>query len=173
MAFRRESLNKIGGLESIANYLADDYELGHRIANIGLRVELAECIVDHYLPPCSLQDFFQHQLRWARTIRGSRPRGYAGLIFTCTLPWSFLAVVAWSGALWTWILLAAAFALRVSVALLCGIAVLRERHPFRELPLLPIRDLITPFIWLASYAGREVVWRGARFKVVKGKLRPA
>jgi len=41
LAFRRADLEKIGGFRSIVDFLADDYELGRRIANLGLRVVLS------------------------------------------------------------------------------------------------------------------------------------
>src|SRR6059036_1629269 len=76
IAFHRDVLERVGGLASIADYLADDYELGRRVSSAGLRVELADCIVEHYLPQDSWSGFFQHQLRWARTLRSCRPEGY-------------------------------------------------------------------------------------------------
>src|SRR5713101_7592651 len=87
LAFRRRDLEAIGGFEALADYLADDYELGRRIAEHNLKVALSESVVETYLPPYNLSGFFSHQLRWARTIRTSRPGGYAGLLFTFTLPW--------------------------------------------------------------------------------------
>jgi len=92
MALDRDVLEQIGGFQGIADYLADDYELGHRVSNAGLRIAIADCVVDHYLPKYSWTGFFQHQLRWARTIRSCRPEGYAGLIFTFALPWSVFAL---------------------------------------------------------------------------------
>src|SRR5438046_195345 len=86
IAVHRDVLERIGGLASIADYLADDYELGRRVSEAGFEVEVADCVVDHYLPRYSRSDFFQHQLRWARTVRSCRPEGYAGLILTFALP---------------------------------------------------------------------------------------
>src|SRR5262249_28815295 len=79
LAFRRGDLRAIGGFESLADYLADDYQLGRRIAERGLKVELSDVVVNTFLPRYSFSDFFSHQLRWARTIRDSRFWGYVGL----------------------------------------------------------------------------------------------
>ena len=69
LAFSRGALDAAGGFTPLADYLADDYQLGYRISQAGLSVQLADCVVDHYLPRYSLQEFVQHQLRWARAIR--------------------------------------------------------------------------------------------------------
>jgi ceramide glucosyltransferase len=171
LAFRVETLHKIGGLERISDYLADDYELGHRIADAGLRVELAGTVVDHYIPAYSFSAFIQHQLRWARTVRGVRPGGYASLLFTFALPWSVLGLLAAKDALWSWVLFSTVLALRVAVACIVGHTVLQDRNVWRNVWLLPLRDSLTPLIWIASYAGRRVVWRGKEFELSDGKLR--
>ncbi len=93
LAFRRRDLEAIGGFEPLLDYLADDYELGRRIAATGKRVELSAATVTTFLPAYTLRQFFQHQLRWSRTIRDARRWGYAGLLFTFGLPWA-LATLA-------------------------------------------------------------------------------
>src|SRR5262245_35272946 len=80
LAFHRKALEAIGGFECVADYLGDDYELGKRVSEAGFPVVLAKCVVDHHLPDYSLGDYLRHQLRWARSMRDSRPRGYTGLI---------------------------------------------------------------------------------------------
>lgn len=171
LAFSRRALEQIGGLVPLADFLADDYQIGHRMSQAGLRVELAGCIVDHYLPEYSFGAFIQHQLRWARAVRTSRPGGYAGLIFTYVVPWSLLTVLLTSGATWAWVLFACAVVLRYSVWFAAEAHVLRDPRPGRSFWLLPVRDLVTIAVWFSSYFGREVVWRGRRFELVNGKLR--
>ncbi|HEY2380544.1 MAG TPA: bacteriohopanetetrol glucosamine biosynthesis glycosyltransferase HpnI [Terriglobia bacterium] len=170
LAFSRRALAQIGGLAPLADFLADDYQIGYRMSQAGLRVELAGCIVDHHLPEYSFREFLQHQLRWARAVRTSRPGGYAGLIFTYVIPWSLLTVLLTSGAAWTWLLFACAVILRYSVWLAAEAHVLREPRPGKGFWLLPVRDLVNLAVWFASYLGREVVWRGRRFELVNGKL---
>ena len=101
LAFRRAELEKIGGFASFIDYLADDYELGKRIAGLGLRVDLSDVVVETFLPPYRLREFLAHQLRWARGVRDARPRGYRSG-FTFGLLWALLAVAASRGALWSW-----------------------------------------------------------------------
>ena len=170
LAFSRRSLDRIGGLPPLADFLADDYQLGHRMAEAGLRVELADCVVDHYLPEYSFSTFLQHQLRWARTIRTSRPGGYAGMVFTFVIPWSLLAVLVMPAATWAWLLFASAVLVRYAVSFAAEAGVLRGRG-FEDFWLLPLRDAIAAGIWIMSYMGRQVIWRGKRFDLINGKLR--
>ena len=171
LAFSRQALEKIGGLTPLADFLADDYQLGYRIYQAGFRIEFADCIVDHYLPEYSFGAFIQHQLRWARTVRASRPAGYAGLVFSMVLPWSLLAIFLMPTAILPWVLFALAMLLRYAVWFATRAYVLRDARGTQDAWLLPIRDLISLAVWFLSYMGRKVVWRGKRFELLKGKLR--
>jgi len=170
MAFRRDDLEKIGGFESFADYLADDYELGRRIADLGLEVRLSDVVVETNLPAYRAAEFLSHQLRWARGVRDSRSGGYFGLVLTYGLLWSCALVAASRGALWTWVLAGITLFLRVAVALVVGKSVLRDRQLPQQLWLLPLRDLVAVGVWVASLAGHTVSWRGDRFKLKNGKL---
>ena len=171
LAFRRREIEAIGGFDAIVDYLADDYELGKRIANLGLNVTLASQTVETFLPAYDFSTFFSHQLRWARTIRVSRPGGYAGLLVTYTLFWAVLTVVLAHGAPWAWGLAASAVLLRVGTALSTGLYALRDREVLRSLWLLPVRDLLAPVVWLGGLFGRSIAWRGEKFELEQGKLR--
>src|SRR6202795_4132128 len=116
LAFRRRDLEAIGGFEALLDYLADDYELGRRIASTRKKVELSAATVTTFLPAYTLRQFFYHQLRWSRTIRDARRWGYAGLIFTFGLPWALLTLLAARGAEWAWSLLVMTFAVGIAVA---------------------------------------------------------
>ncbi len=171
LAFSRAALEAIGGFEPLLDYLADDFQLGARIAKAGFEVCLSGVVVDHHLPDYSPRDFLQHQMRWARAIRDSRPWSYCGLALTFGLPWALLAVVLTRGAPWTWALLAVTAALRVAVAVGVGAGVLNDDQLFRLMPLLPLRDIVAMAVWIASFAGHTVAWRGDEFILEKGKLR--
>jgi ceramide glucosyltransferase len=171
LAFSRKSLDAAGGFSPLADYLADDYQLGYRISQAGFSVELADCVVDHYLPEYSFGEFVQHQLRWARAIRTSRPGGYLGLIFTFAIPWSLLATLLLPTVTWVWVLFASALTLRYAVMLTTATYIFRDSRPFQRFWLLPCRDITALAVWILCYAGRQVVWRGKRFELVNGKLR--
>ncbi len=170
LVFRRHDLVAIGGFEALVDYLADDYELGRRIAATGKRVELSAAIVTTNLPAYTLRQFFQHQLRWSRTIRDARRWGYAGLLFTFGLPWALATLLAARGAAWAWGLFALTFAARLAVGFVAAVVVLHDRQIFRNVLLLPPRDLIAPFVWAASFIGNRIHWRGEVFDLKDGRL---
>jgi ceramide glucosyltransferase len=172
LAFRRRDLEAIGGFESLLDYLADDYELGRRIASTGKKVELSAAIVVTFLPAYTLRQFFRHQLRWSRTIRDARRWGYVGLLFTFGLPWALVTLLAARGAEWAWSLFALTFAVRLAVGFVAAEVVLHDRQIFRlrNILLLPLRDLIAPFVWAASFMGNRVHWRGDVFDLKDGCL---
>src|SRR5262249_13670933 len=126
LAFRKRELETIGGFEALADYLADDYELGARLSARGLKGKLSEVIVETFLPAYRFREFIEHQLRWNRTIRASRPWGYLGLLFTFAIPWSLLALLCARGAAWAWGLCAAAGIARMLSAMVVGRRVLKD-----------------------------------------------
>jgi ceramide glucosyltransferase len=170
LAFRRRELEVIGGFEALLGYLADDYELGRRIAATGKRVELSVATVTTFLPAYTLRQFFQHQLRWSRTVRGARRWGYAGLLVTFGLPWALLALIAARGAAWAWALLAMTLAARLVVGFGAAVVLLNDPQFLGNILFLPLRDLIAPFVWAASFMGNRIHWRGADFDLKDGRL---
>jgi ceramide glucosyltransferase len=170
LAFRRADLARIGGFEALTDYLADDYEIGRRIAALGLRVELCRDAVETYLPSYSFRQFFLHQLRWLRTIRDSRPGGYAGLAVTFGIPWSILAVLCARGAAWAWAVAAMSVLLRLASAFIVGGSVLKDSQLARSWMLIPVRDLIGTMIWVFGFWGNRITWRGDAFALKDGKL---
>jgi ceramide glucosyltransferase len=170
LAVRREALERIGGFAALADQLADDYELGVRIAQAGYGVELCAEAVETSVPAYDWRGFVDHQLRWMRTVRDARPWGYAGLVFTAGVGWALLNVIA-SGlsplSLW---LLALSFFLRLALAMTVGAEVLADHQVLPNLWLLPLRDVVAMGLWVAGFASNSIVWRGERFVVKNGKL---
>jgi ceramide glucosyltransferase len=170
LAFPREALEKIGGFEPLVNYLADDYELGARIASLGREVVVSDMVVDTHLPAYTFGEFFDHQLRWARAVRDSRKLDYIGLGFTFGLPWALLALLFARGAMWAWVLLALVAVLRAVMAIVVGRFVLVDRQVTSDWWLIPVKDLVALVVWIASFAGHKVRWRGYEFVLKDGKL---
>jgi ceramide glucosyltransferase len=170
LAVSREALDRIGGLAPLVDYLADDYELGARIAAAGYAVELSSEVVETWVPPYDAAGFFQHQLRWCRSTRDSRRWGYAGLVFTFGLPWAFFNLIASGLSLESIALFVLALVVRVALALVVGVGILGDTQVLRDLLLLLPRDLIALFLWAWSFAGDTVTWRGERFLLKRGKL---
>lgn len=172
LAVRREALQSIGGFTALADQLADDYELGARIAHAGYRVVLSTEVVETSVPAYNWRGFIDHQLRWLRTVRDARPGGYIGLIVTHVFGWALLNAMASGMSLLSLWLLGLVFFLRLTVAMTVGAAVLADRQVLPSLWLLPLRDLVGMALWVYGFAGNTIVWRGQRFRVRRGKLTP-
>ena len=170
LAFRRRNLNQIGGFRSIVEFLADDYELGHRIAGLGLRIVLSDVVVETHLPAYDLGGFLAHQMRWARGVRDARLGGYIGLATTFGLMWALLTLILSRAAAWSWAVLGVVLLLRILISLVVGKSVLKDRKLPGQLWLLPLRDLSAVGVWIASFWGHTVTWRGDRFELRKGRL---
>ena len=159
LAFRREDLNHIGGFAAIADYLADDYQLGHRIHALGLKCVLSDVVVETHLGG-GWGQVWSHQVRWARTIRVSRFGGYLGLPLTNATLWA--AVAAAMGRV---DLAAGLLCLRMVMAFASGWGVLRSRDVLRLCWLVPARDIFGLAVWMAGLFGDSVVWRGQRLRL--------
>jgi ceramide glucosyltransferase len=168
MALRAETLREIGGFEPIAEFLADDYQLGRRVSAGGYRVEFAGTIVETGLGGASWGEVWRHQLRWSRTIRVSRPAGYFGSLVTQATFWALAAFAArqwWAGG--------AALGLRLAAGYLVGTFVLRDRLVSRWFWLMPLRDLFSLTVWLAGCFGSTVYWRGRKLRLAAdGRITP-
>ncbi len=172
LATSKTALAKAGGLEPLVEYLADDYEMGERVAKAGYRVELCSEVVETTVPAYGFRGFRDHQLRWARSTRDSRKLGYMGLGITYALPWALMNCVASGFALWSFSLLSVVALARVAVALSIGVGVLRDGQVLRDLWLLPLRDFFGLGFWAWSFAGDTVVWRGHLFRLRDGRITP-
>jgi ceramide glucosyltransferase len=163
MLFRRADLERIGGFAAIRPYLADDYQLGARIAEIGRPIVLSPSIVETVVGDVSWLETWRRHLRWSRTVRVSRRDGHLGLIVTFGLVWSAAALVtAGAGSLWAWpayaclaARIAAATAVAQTIGAKLGAAWL----------LLPVADFWAFGVWLASLSGRTVTWQGRRLEL--------
>jgi ceramide glucosyltransferase len=170
LAFRRTDLDRIGGFLALADFLADDYELGKRIAALGKRIVLSDVVVETHLPSYDGSGFIDHQLRWFRGVRDARKGGYIGLVTTFGIMWALLACIAAHFAPWSCGLLVFVLFLRLALAVVMCRDVLHDESTLNSLWLLPLRDLIAVGVWIASFAGHSVTWRGDRFLLKDGRL---
>jgi ceramide glucosyltransferase len=170
LAVSRAALAAAGGLEPLVDSLADDYEMGARIAQAGYRVELCGEVVETAVPAYGFRGFCEHQIRWARTTRDSRRWGYLGLGITYCIPWAVLNCVASGFALWSFTLLSLVVLARVAVALTVGVGLLGDAQVLRDIWLLPLRDFFGLGFWAWSYASDTIVWRGESFHLRNGRI---
>ena len=160
LLFRAEDLRAIGGFEALADYIADDYQLACRIARLGRRVVMSKVVVETGLAGRCWSEVWRHQVRWARTIRVSRPGGYAGLVLSNASLWALVAALA--GAWWAALVL---LGLRMLVGLVVGVGILHSREVRRTFLLIPLRDLWGAAVWLCGLFGNTVEWRGTRLRL--------
>lgn len=164
IALRRATLEAIGGFAAFADRLADDYAIGQALRTRGERVAIPRFAVAHNCDCEHWRDLWALELRWARTIHGIDPAGYAGSIVMHPFAWSLLSLFAGGG---TAALALAFCAIGCRAALLWQVeqAFGLPRHPYW---LIPMRDLFSAAVYLASYLGRDVVWRGRRYRIGPG-----
>lgn len=170
LAFTRTASEAIGGLETLVNHLADDHELGRMISDAGHQVVLSDVVVETFLPEYSFGAMFEHQLRWARTVRDLRKFGYIGVLLTFGLPWAIAAAVCAGFAPWSLALLGMVAAARFASGILLAGPILNDRQTLADLWLIPARDIVGVAIWLASFGGDTIIWRGEKFHLKDGRL---
>ncbi len=161
-AVHRQALASIGGFASLGEVLADDHELGKRIARAGFPVRIAPVCVP-IVQDSSLRDTFARLLRWCRTYRVCQPVGYGATVFSHHGIAASLAATALAPALWP--LAAATIGARLVTAGIAHVAVAGAQADLISLPLLPVRDVIATALFALAWTGRTVTWRGRRFRV--------
>jgi ceramide glucosyltransferase len=172
IATTKEWLAKMGGFAAIADALADDYELGHRIAKAGGEVVLSREPVWTMYPAQTLRSLWDHQVRWARTVRLCRPLAYLGLLFTQGLPWTLLAILV-APSIWiAWTYLLAYFILRFLMAWTVGVWGVGDEVLRRKIWLVPLRDAIYFVVWLASFGSNRVRWGNVEYEIRQGRMVP-
>ena len=171
MGMRRDSVEGIGGFKSLVEFLADDYQLGNRIAKLNKRIVLSPVVVECWERKMSFGAVWKHQLRWARTIRACQavPFFFSILSNATLWPvlwsiWLFATVTPKLAAIPLLIFLAA----RMFIALQLQEKLSRSLDHYSYFWLVPIKDLLNVGIWAAAFFGNEVEWRGERFCVQNG-----
>jgi ceramide glucosyltransferase len=167
LALRRSTLQSIHGFEDIANMLADDYQLGNRIAAHGLQLWLSECVVDTVLALGSWRRLFQHLLRRARTNRSHRPMGYFFTVLTQGLLWATVNVIAGGFGVLALSLSALTVGIRLITVASVGRRGLRVHVGMADVFLVLLTDLLQVSVWVGGFLGNSVWWSGRRFRILK------
>ena len=171
---RRETLGAIGGLQALADYLADDHRLGELVRGSGLRIVLSHYVVqgEHHEP--SFESLTRHELRWMRTIRVLRPRSFVFIFITFSVPLAVFGIalalpkssLSWAA----WMLFGTTLIARLVLHFVYRRG---DRAPLADLWLLPVRDLLICWVWWRSFFTSRVTWRGNEFDVdANGVMRP-
>ncbi|MGH9520853.1 MAG: glycosyltransferase [Terriglobales bacterium] len=171
MAFRRETVRRMGGFKVTADYCADDFVLGNETWKLGERVVLSGHAIDHMVINSSFASSMKHQVRWMKSTRFSRPKGHFGTALTFAMPFGLLGLaagMAMGHAGWGLAMLGWAVATRWALSMGVGRLVVEDRSWFGLLVLYPIRDLMGFCFWAASYTSNRILWRGRVFELLPG-----
>jgi ceramide glucosyltransferase len=171
MAFRRETIRRMGGFRVTADYCADDFILGNETYKLGQRVVLSHYAIDHMVINSTVAASLKHQTRWMKSTRFSRPVGHLGTALSFSMPFGLLGCLAAAllgHPLWGLGLLAWSVATRLALAIVVGRGVVRDTSWVGLLLLYPLRDLMGFGFWLTSYWGNRILWRGRVFELLPG-----
>jgi ceramide glucosyltransferase len=164
----RKLLAEIGGLSALADCLADDYQLGHRIVKNGHRIALCPVVVECWDAPMAWREVWQHQLRWARTIRVCQPLPYFFSILSNATFWPLLWLATSlisSATLYAPLTAIACLLVRICIAQNLQRRFMQSQDNLAPLWLVPIKDLLQVALWIGAFAGSTVEWRGRRMKL--------
>jgi ceramide glucosyltransferase len=180
VCLRRDTLRAIGGLEPLADYLADDYRLGELVRALGLRIVLSPYVLlgEHHEP--NFDSLVRHELRWMRTLRVLRPRSFRLIFFSFSLPLAVIGLLAAAADLplpaSLWALFGTTVVARLALHFVPRMRdprVREQRIPLSDLWLLPVRDALICWVWCRSFFTSRVTWRGSEFDVgADGVMRP-
>jgi len=162
MAFDRATLAAAGGFEALADMLADDHALGRAVHRLGKQVMLSPYLVDDIVAEHSFLGLFRHELRWARTIRLVAAAGFTGSVVTYPVPLALLALCFAAAPRAAAAMLVLALVVRIISGRRVDQALRLKAAP---LWLLPVRDLLSFGVFIASFLGRSVAWRDRRFRI--------
>jgi ceramide glucosyltransferase len=168
MAVRRAALEKIGGFRALVEYLADDYQLGHKIYQAGYRIELSAHFVESIMSHEDLAEVLSRQLRWARTMRACRPGGYFAFGLTLPVPAVCLTLLL-SGCSTAGIAaVLLLYAVRFLAVTIYSRSIMQDGIFPRWLWLLPVRDALSFVTWGIAFLGNRVRWRGHLYRLLPG-----
>jgi len=169
IAARRQTLVDIGAFHALREYLAEDFVMGQRAAELGWRVLLSSYVIEHHIGGQPFAANMRHRLRWNRSTRRSRPWGYVGQLFTNPLPPALLFVAAVP--VW-WPVLVVTAAFRALAAWSAAGRVLRDPLLRQYWWLVPLQDLASMTLWLAGFFGTTILWRGRKYQLLRdGRFR--
>jgi ceramide glucosyltransferase len=170
-ALHRSTLERIGGLEALSDYLVEDYEMGRRIWVLGRKIAIVPYFVDTIVDLKSPSQWWNHQVYWDQNTRAARPFAFFATALIRSVPFAFLFAIARMCDAFGLSILAGAATLRIlSAAMVLGWG-LRDREGLRSLGLLLFRDIASLATWVLAFTKRTTIWRGTSFVLTRdGRL---
>lgn len=167
--WNRALLHRAGGLAALGEYLAEDVNATKLVRAMGLRVALTPLPFAQPIGHRRFAQVWARQLRWSRVRRDGFPLLFAAEIANgSVLP---MAALALSGA--------SPLALLIYITLWYSaeIALMRRAGwpcSAKDIVSLPLRDILLPAIWLATFLRRGIEWRGTTMdKIAPESVHPA
>lgn len=160
-------LKAIGGFAVLADYLADDYQLGQQVAKLQKRIAFVTVVAECYDSPMSWSRVWAHQSRWARTIRVCQPTPFFLSILNNSTFWPLLLACVFPHPLF---ICAAGFCVifRICTSLHQQIRMTQTRRHIGYWWMVPVKDILDVFVWASSFLGNKIVWRGERYRILRG-----
>jgi ceramide glucosyltransferase len=179
MSLPLAQLQAIGGFATLADVLADDYELGRQVARLGKRIVISTEVVDCHETPRNWRQTWTHQARWARTIRACQPVLYFFSVLENATVWPLLWLLVNA---WSWLATGTGgahlcqvfeiclgfFIFRIATALHQEWRLTRSTGHFRWFWMAPVKDVLNFAVWAAAFTGNHVQWRGQRYRIMAG-----
>lgn len=171
IVLRRQALESIGGFSPLLDYLAEDYQLGARIAAAGWKVKLSGVVVEDVPENLGFGDYLAHQLRWMRSYRISRPAGYFAFIVTQGTLWSTLLALVYGWTTPGCLALVLWWGFRVHCTR-ANWQILGGVNLWHWWPWLVLKDTLYLLLWLLSWGGNRVRWGSRRLQLLPdGRMR--
>ncbi|EAZ89106.1 glycosyltransferase [Crocosphaera chwakensis] len=169
IAIRRSTLDKLGGLESLADYLVEDYEIGRRVWTSGQKMVLLPYMIDVVVDLASGQNWWSHQVYWDQNTYLARPSAFISTVLIRSIPFALIFALLRSDLIGLGILLATIVIRMISAMMVAQI--MKDKETIKNLYLLPFRDVVGLIFWGLAFTQRTVIWRGVEFKLTShGKM---
>jgi ceramide glucosyltransferase len=171
VALRRDSLKKMGGLEVLADYLAEDYEMGRRIWGSGKKMVLVPHWVDIVVDLKDVSQWWNHQVCWDQKTRAASPAGFFATLVIRSVPFALLLAVSRLGDALGLAILGGVLGLRLATAAGVMRGGSQDREGLKSLALLPLRDMAALISWALAFTKKTVIWRGSKLILTRdGRL---
>jgi ceramide glucosyltransferase len=170
-ALRRSTLEEIGGLEALADYLVEDYEMGRRIWTSGKKIVIVPYLIDTMVDLKTPAQWWNHQVYWDQNTRAARPLAFFATAIIRSTPFALLHALARRADAIGLAVLATVLAVRILTAAFILAYGFRDREGLKSLALLPFRDLAALVSWFLAFVKRTTIWRGSEFVLTRdGRL---
>ncbi|CEG58999.1 bacteriohopanetetrol glucosamine biosynthesis glycosyltransferase HpnI [Legionella fallonii] len=168
---RETALNAIGGIQRVADYVAEDLLLGKHVTHIGYKIVLANYIVDHVIEHHSLRGIIRGKIRRDRGILTYNPWSYFSLLFTYGAALSMLLLLINHTSTIGVIVFGFVWITKLVMSWIISVKYLKDPSAKKWFWLSPLNDCISFMLWLYVFSASTIYWRGSYFKIGKdGRL---